>query len=162
MLLDPPMGMGHGPAKEDVARTLLLRGSLFMHFNPRHEAAELPETVRGQSTVVLQIGADWADVIPDLRVDRRNLSGTIVLDGSESAFCRIPWESVYALSGDDGRGMVWPESMPRELDQEIRREMGRLPPVGLRLVPRDDSAASESHAIERSFRERPRLHLVKA
>jgi hypothetical protein len=32
---------------------------------------------------------------------------------------------VFALVGDDGRGMVWPESMPLEIASEVEREVKR-------------------------------------
>jgi hypothetical protein len=44
---------------------------------------------------------------------------------------------VFALVGDDGNGMVWPESLPEEIAHEVDREVGRRPPAGLRLVPED-------------------------
>jgi hypothetical protein len=37
----------------------------------------------------------------------------------------VPWHAVFALVGDDGRGMVWPDSMPPEIAQEIEREAER-------------------------------------
>jgi hypothetical protein len=30
-------------------------------------------------------------------------------------YCVVPWSSVFAMVGDDGRGMVWPDDVPQEL-----------------------------------------------
>ena len=53
-----------------------------------------------------------------------------------------------ALAGDDGRGMVWPDSMPQEITEEIEREAGRKPPPvveerpSLRVLPAVDESES--------------------
>jgi hypothetical protein len=30
-------------------------------------------------------------------------------------FCVVPWASVFAMVGEDGRGMVWPDDVPAEV-----------------------------------------------
>jgi hypothetical protein len=108
----------------DVARALLLRGSLFVHLDPREGDVAIPEWLRDQPQVVLQVGLDMPIPIPDLRVDDRGISGTLSFNRSPFT-CRVPWRAVFALVGDDGRGMVWPESMPAEIIAEVEREAGR-------------------------------------
>jgi hypothetical protein len=59
-----------------------------------------------------------------LRVDENGVFGT--LSFSRTPFsCLVPWNAVFALVGDEGRGMVWPDSMPAEIVAEVEREAMR-------------------------------------
>jgi hypothetical protein len=109
------------PSKHDVARGLLLKGTLFVHLDPRSDQVMVPPCFKRQPQLVLQIGLDMPVSIPDLRVDDIGVFGTLSFH-REPFTCSVPWESVFALVGDDGRGMVWPGSMPREIAAEIERE----------------------------------------
>jgi hypothetical protein len=112
------------PNKEDVARALLLKGSVFVHLDPRIESVLVPEWLKRQPQLVLQVGLDMPVPIPDLRVDDFGVFGT--LSFNRTAFtCAVPWEAVFAVVGDDGRGMVWPGSMPKEIAAEVEREAQR-------------------------------------
>jgi hypothetical protein len=112
------------PSKRDVARALLLKGSVFVHLDPRHEAVLVPAWLKRQPQLVLQVGLDMPVPIPDLRMDDTGVFGT--LSFNRTAFtCAVPWDAVFAVVGDDGRGMVWPGSMPQEIAAEVEREVGR-------------------------------------
>ena len=118
------------PAKLDVARLLMTQGNVFVHLDPRTEGVVVPQWYRSEPQLVLQVGFDMPVPIPDLRVDEYGLYGTLSFNRSPFT-CLVTWESVFALAGDDGRGMVWPESMPLEISQEIEREAGRAAPPTL-------------------------------
>ena len=115
------------PPKLDVARYLLDQGSLFVHLDPRIEGVVVPQWYRSEPQLVLQIGFDMPVPIRDLQVDAEGIYGTLSFNRSPFT-CRVQWDAVFALAGDDGRGMVWPDSMPDEITQEIEREAGRQPP----------------------------------
>lgn len=128
------------PDKREVARSLLLRGSMFVHLDPRVEGVVVPPWLRKQPQLVLQLGLDMVVPIVDLRIDRDGVYGTLSFNRNPFT-CIVGWDAVFALSGDDGRGMVWPESMPPEILAEVEREAGRQGPVGLTAVadlPDDD------------------------
>lgn len=133
------------PPKKEVARTLLLRGSVFVHLDPRPSGVSVPPWLRNQAQLVLQIGLDMPIPIPDLRVDDEGVYGTLSFQRSPYT-CVVPWEAIFALVGEDGRGMVWPDSMPPEITAEIEREVGRRrsdgkkpkPPGGTRRKSRRD------------------------
>ncbi|MFK8004260.1 MAG: hypothetical protein AB8H86_32140 [Polyangiales bacterium] len=128
-----------------MARGLLLHGPLFVHLDPREDGVELPDSLSDEPHVMLQVGLDLPVPIPDLRVDRRGISGT--LSFARSPFrCVVPWSAVYAICGEDGRGMVWPDSMPLEVEDEVLRELGRKEPLGLRLL--EGGAAAQPSAEE--------------
>lgn len=106
------------PPKKDVALALLERASVFVHLDPRGAGVVVPVHFKRQPRLVLQIGLNMAVPIPDLRLDDQGLSCT--LSFNRSLFhCVVPWSGIFALVGEDGRGMVWPEDVP----QEIAREM---------------------------------------
>ena len=117
--VSPPL-----PAKKDVARALLLRGSVFVHLDPRTAGVVVPARLRHQPQVVLQVGLDMPVPIPDLRVDDEGVFGTLSFKGQPFT-CTVPWSAVFALVGDDAKGMVWPSEMPSEIAAEVERENKR-------------------------------------
>jgi stringent starvation protein B len=134
------------PPKLDVARYLLAQGSLFVHLDPRVDTVRVPEWYRSEPQLVLQIGFDMPVPIRDLQVDADGICGTLSFNRSPFT-CQVQWDAVFALAGDDGRGMVWPDSMPREISEEIEREAGREPPPpiveerpSLRVLPALDTS----------------------
>jgi stringent starvation protein B len=112
------------PPKREVATALLGKGSLFVHLDPRAVGVEVPDWLKQQPQLVLQVGLQMLIPIPDLRVDADGVFGTLSFSRHPFA-CYVPWDAVFALVGDDGRGMVWPESMPAEIAAEVDREAVR-------------------------------------
>ncbi len=131
-VLPPPL-----PAKKDVARALLLRGSVFVHLDPRKAGVLVPTRLRLQAQVVLQVGLDMPVPIPDLRIDEEGVYGTLSFKGVPFT-CFVPWGAVFALVGDDAKGMVWSTEMPTEIAAEVDREGRRRRAIG---GNRDDWAA---------------------
>ncbi len=158
------------PAKKDVARALLLRGSVFVHLDPRLDSVSVPSWLVQQPQLVLQVGLDMPIPIPDLKVDDSGIYGTLSFNRS-SFTCEVSWDAVFALTGEDGRGMVWPESMPEEIAAEVERgntakgmraaeqgnkpaEPGTLaePELSLeRPTPYDDDEATPSAGVQLSL-----------
>lgn len=137
------------PDKLEVARYLLRQGSVFVHLDPRDVRVVVPQWYRSEPQLVLQIGLNMPVPIPDLRVDKEGVYGTLSFNRSPFT-CRIDWDAVFALAGEDGRGMVWPDSMPEEISQEIEREAGRAAPPdlpeerpSLRLLPKVEDSERE-------------------
>ena len=118
------MSDGPLPYKRDVANQLLRKGSLFIHLDPRVNDVVVPPWLRHQAQLVLQVGLDMPIPIPDLRVDENGIFGTLSFSRTPFA-CNVPWNAIFALVGDEGRGMVWPESMPAEIVAEVERETQR-------------------------------------
>ena len=102
------------PPKKQVALALLERSSVFIHLDPRHEQVSVPRWFKAQPQLVLQIGLNMAVRIPDLDVDDDAVSCTLSFNRLPH-FCYIPWTAIYALVGEDGRGMVWPDDVPAEV-----------------------------------------------
>ena len=74
--------------------------------------------------MVLQVGLDMPVPIPDLRVDDSGVYATLSFQRTPFT-CMVPWEAVFALVGDDGKGMVWPDDLPPEIAAEVEREAHR-------------------------------------
>jgi len=117
------------PAKKDVARALLLRGSVFVHLDPRVSGVLVPARLRSQAQVVLQVGLDMPVPIPDLRIDEEGVFGTLSFRGVPFT-CFVPWAAVFALVGDDGKGMVWSTEMPSEIAAQRERDAQRSTEAG--------------------------------
>ncbi len=109
------------PRKKDVALALLEQSSVFVHLDPRAERVSVPPWFKKQAQLVLQIGLNMAIPIPDLQVDEEGLSCTLSFNRSPH-YCVVPWGSVYALVGEDGRGMVWPDDVPPEVAAQMQQK----------------------------------------
>ena len=154
------------PPKLDVARYLLAQGSVFVHLDPRMDTVAVPQWYRSEPQLVLQIGFDMPVPIRDLEVDADGVYGTLSFNRTPFT-CEIPWEAVFALAGDDGRGMVWPDSMPHEISEEIEREAGREPPPvveerpSLRVLPAVEESESRPSSPPKPGERPPYLKVVK-
>jgi stringent starvation protein B len=114
------------PRKQDVAQALLEQSSVFVHLDPRAERVSVPAWFKKQPQLVLQIGLNMAVPIHDLRVDEEGLACTLSFNRSPH-YCVVPWSSVYALIGEDGRGMVWPDDVPPEVAAQMQQKAAPKP-----------------------------------
>lgn len=102
------------PPKKDVALALLEQATVLVHLDPRGEQVMVPPWFKRQPQLVLQIGLNMPKPIPDLNVDDEGISCTLSFSNTPH-YCKLPWSSVYALIGASGRGMVWPDDVPKEV-----------------------------------------------
>jgi stringent starvation protein B len=107
------------PPKKDVALALLERSSVYVHLDPRQAAVVVPPWFKKKLQLVLQIGLNMPVPIPDLRLDDDGMSCTLSFNGAQF-FCVVPWSSVFAMVGDDGRGMVWPDDVPADVARQAQ------------------------------------------
>lgn len=124
------------PPKPEVALALLQTAmSVYVHLDPRPDDVRVPAWFKKQPQLVLQVGLNMAVPIPDLDVGNEALTCTLSFN-RKPEYCWIPWSAIYGLVGDDGRGMIWPDSVPAEV-----------------------AAAAEGRATK-APEKRPRLHLA--
>lgn len=152
------------PPKPDVALLLLQsQSSVYVHLDPRGPDVFVPAWFKNQPQLVLQVGMNMAVPIPDLNVGQTALSCTLSFN-RRSEFCKIPWEAVYGLVGEDGRGMIWPDSIPPEVasaakaaeakSKETKRPKGHLrlahsePPGAVSERETESAIAAEENAAE--------------
>ncbi len=112
------------PSKPDVARALLAHGNMFVHLDPRAPEVRVPEYLRRQPQLVLQVGLDMPIPVPDLVVTSAGLGATLSFQRTPFA-CWVPWAAVFALLDDAGKGVLWPEDLPAEIAAEVSAEMDR-------------------------------------
>src|SRR6202022_5111453 len=79
----------------------------------------VPPWFKKNPQLVLQVGLSMPVPIPDLRLDDDGLSCTLSFNRAPF-FCVVPWTSVFAMVGDDGRGMVWPDDVPAEVARQAQ------------------------------------------
>jgi stringent starvation protein B len=115
----PPM-----PPKRSVMETLLEAGAVLVHVDSRREGVQVPVEHAGQAKLVLRFGHALTPPIPDLAVDDDGVRGTLTFRG-RPFLCQLPWGAIYALVGDDGRGLIWPEDVPAEVRDELGRAGGK-------------------------------------
>jgi|ERR1019366_663427 hypothetical protein len=153
------------PPKKEVGLALLERSSVYVHLDPRQESVIVPAWFKKQPQLVLQVGMNMPVPIPDLRFDDDGLSCTLSFNRAPF-FCVVPWASVFAMVGDDGRGMVWPDDVPAEVarhaqgrgaDGAVRKE---APKPGLQAREGRDSSRPEAGAKPKRSRKRPVLAAV--
>ena len=125
------------PPKKEVALALLERSSVHVHLDPRGTGAVVPPWFKKQPQLVLQIGLNMPVPIPDLRLDDAGMSCTLSFNRSPF-HCVVPWASVFAMVGDDGRGMVWPDEVPPEI---AKQPAEAAPPPGPHAVPSSGASA---------------------
>src|SRR6185369_11479387 len=102
------------PPKKEVALALLERSNVDVYLDPRANGVVVPPQFRKEPRLILKIGLNMPVPIPDLRLDDESMSCTLSFNRAKF-FCVVPWLSVFAMVGDDGRGMVWPDDVPQEL-----------------------------------------------
>jgi len=114
------------PRKKAVALELLERTSVFIHLDPRRSGVVVPPNFLKQPQLVLQVGLNMAIPIVDLDVGDEGISCTLSFN-KRPQLCYLPWEAVYALIGEGGGGMVWPEDVPPEVVNQHRASAGKTP-----------------------------------
>lgn len=114
------------PQKKDVALELLQGPSLYVHLDPRKPGVVVPKWFMGQANLVLQVGLNMQIPIPDLDVDDDGVTCTLSFNRA-AFFCRMPWSAVYALIGEEGQGMVWPDDVPPEVAAQMQQKNPKAP-----------------------------------
>ncbi len=110
------------PAKRTVLEKLLEDGPVLVHLDPRRAGVDVPAAHRAEARLVLRFGYGLTPPIRDLSVDTDGLAGTLTFRGVPHR-CIVPWSAVFAMVGDDGRGLVWSEDLPAEIAHEYTREL---------------------------------------
>lgn len=102
------------PPKKELMLALLTESVVQIHLDGRAKGVALPEWLRANPRVVLDIGYDMAVPIPDLEIDDQGIRCTLSFN-REPFLCRIPWDAVYGIIDVEQRGAVYVEDMPPEL-----------------------------------------------
>ena len=152
------MSMTRLPPKKDVALALLEQATVLVHLDPRGEQVQVPAWFKRQPQLVLQIGLNMPKPIPDLTVDDEGISCTLSFSNTPH-YCHLPWAAVYALIGASGRGMVWPDDVPKEVAGQYvvttPKEEAK-PRAALRAVDADPSPDEQAAKADAKKKKRAR------
>ena len=138
------------PPKKEVALALLERSNVDVYLDPRARGVVVPPQFRKEPRLILKIGLNMPVPIPDLRLDEESMSCTLSFNRSPF-YCVVPWSSVFAMVGEDGRGMVWPDDVPQELAVKVV-EPGAEGPSSTKEVSAPSSASGAASTGKRSSR----------
>lgn len=154
------------PPKKEVGLALLERSSVYVHLDPRQDTVHVPAWLKKQAQLVLQVGMNMPVAIPDLRFDDNGMSCTLSFNRSPF-FCVVPWSSVFAMVGEDGRGMVWPDDVPAEVTRNAQarpaeepRKDAPKPAVAVVRETRPPREGKPSAPKAKRARKRPALSAV--
>jgi stringent starvation protein B len=157
------------PPKKDVALALLEQATVLVHLDPRGEQVQVPPWFKRQPQLVLQIGLNMPKPIPDLNVDDQGISCTLSFSNAPH-YCHLPWSSVYALIGASGRGMVWPDDVPKEVagqyvvtaPKEEAKPRAALRAVGAEPSPVEQAAKADAKKKKRARKAKEAKETEKA
>ncbi len=136
------------PPKKEVALALLERSNVDVYLDPRAKGVVVPPQFRKEPRLILKIGLNMPVPIPDLRLDDDSMSCTLSFNRSPF-YCVVPWTSVFAMVGEDGRGMVWPDDVPQELAVKVVDPAEQGAPAGPASASSGSSSASGATATGR-------------
>jgi stringent starvation protein B len=152
------MSMTRLPPKKDVALALLEQATVLVHLDPRGDQVSVPAWFKKQPQLVLQIGLNMPKPIPDLTVDDDGISCTLSFSNTPH-YCHLPWVSVYALIGASGRGMVWPDDVPKEVAGQYvvtTPKEETKPRAALRAVEAEPSPDEQAAKVDAKKKKRAR------
>lgn len=129
------------PPKKEVALALLERSNVDVYLDPRAKGVVVPPQFRKEPRLILKIGLNMPVPIPDLRLDDDSMSCTLSFNRSPF-YCVVPWTGVFAMVGEDGRGMVWPDDVPQELAVKVVDSTDQGAPAGATSAPTSTSGAT--------------------
>jgi stringent starvation protein B len=102
------------PSKQQAFLALLKEGWTSLHLDARRTDVLVPESFRSEAHLILQYGHDLPIPIPDLEIDQDGVRAT--LSFSRAAHTTyVPWSAVYAVTGADGRGVLFAEDVPSDV-----------------------------------------------
>lgn len=136
--------------KKEVASALLRNGNVFIHLDPRKEGVAVPPRLKLQSQLVLQVGWDMPVPIPDLSLDDEGLYATLSFKGVPFT-CFLPWRAIFAVVGEDAKGITWKEDMPTEIKEEMEKtsnkEDNKLVSITSKDIPKKDVTTKSGRKI---------------
>ncbi len=102
------------PSKHEAFLALLQEGWTSLHLDARRPGVIVPPHLRAEPHLVLQYGNDLPIPIPDLEVDEHGVHATLSFSKNPQRTF-VPWSSVYVVTCNDGRGVLYHEDVPEDV-----------------------------------------------
>ncbi|MES1164877.1 MAG: ClpXP protease specificity-enhancing factor SspB [Verrucomicrobiota bacterium] len=169
------------PSKQQAFLALLKEGWTSLHLDARRSGVLVPESFRHEAHLILQYGHDLPIPIPDLDIDQDGVRATLSFSRAAHG-TYVPWAAVYAVTGADGRGVLFAEDVPGDVSviaaplsaapaEPIADDLGgeavptpaarRLQSVPAHAEPAPDLLGPLVATAGSRRRKRPQLRLVK-
>jgi hypothetical protein len=94
--------------------TQLERGLVYVTLDARQDGVLVPPELKARSGLTLVLGKDLPVPIPDLEVGQLALTATLSFN-QQPFRCVIPWEAIYAFSVDGVNGVLFKQSVPKDV-----------------------------------------------
>lgn len=117
-----------GVEKQSVTAALLERGPVLVRLDPRVPGTMVPRRFTKDPQMTLCVGYALPVPIPDLSIDAAGIGGTLSFN-REQHYCFIPWQSVFAITGQDMCGRAWPEDAPPSVRGDLTGQSEERPPT---------------------------------
>jgi stringent starvation protein B len=101
--------MASGTAKLNQLRELLAQGVATVHLDARHDQVRVPLAYRIYDSLPLNLSYRYEGV--NLHLDDEDLCATLTFQGKPFR-CVIPWQAVWGVTAEGGRGQAWLEDVP--------------------------------------------------
>lgn len=102
------------PSKHEAFLALLQEGWTSLHLDARRPGVIVPPHLRTEPHLVLQYGHDLPIPILDLEVDEHGVRATLSFSKNPQRTF-VPWTSVYVVTCNDGRGVLYHEDVPEDV-----------------------------------------------
>lgn len=167
------------PSKQQAFLALLKEGWTSLHLDARRAGVVVPDPFKTEAHLILQYGHDLPIPIPDLEIGDDGVRATLSFSRTAHPTL-VPWAAVYAVTGADGRGVLFAEDVPSDVsviaapvpestdaaaddmatEEMPARAVRRLQSVPAHAGSAPELAEAESPMVARR-RKRPQLRLVK-
>jgi stringent starvation protein B len=102
------------PSKQQAFSALLKEGWTSLHLDARRAGVLVPDSFGNEAHLILQYGHDLPIPIPDLEIDEDSVRATLSFSRTAHRTV-VPWAAVYAVTGVDGRGVLFAEDVPSDV-----------------------------------------------
>lgn len=99
--------------KRQVANHLFSRGEVYVVLDARRDGVEVPQHLKGDCALKLQVGLGLHPPIHDLKCTEAGISGTLSFN-RQPFHCTLPWDAIFALVDSKSYGKVWEDELPEE------------------------------------------------
>lgn len=100
--------------KHELAKKILASSALYLELDARKPGVVVPPGYEKAGRLVLIVGYNLPQPIPDLVVDATGVSGQLLFKGKRFSV-HVPWDALYGLMNQDDDLSRWLEDVPADV-----------------------------------------------
>lgn len=105
--------------KRETFNRMMGEGGAWVHFDPRHRDATVPEHLAKLKRTLFVYSHDFKIPLNDLLVTEHGVSASLSFNRVRQ-YTFVPWDAVFAIEPDDnGAPVVWAQGIAEDLLQEM-------------------------------------------